>query len=159
MSPGRRLQPIWRTASLAKIRPVGRNGSQRTGLGISHPGDGRGIEIRMVRIDHVSALASTRSRRTRVDARAKRDFTPTASGVWPRPSAIRIGKQSFCPQHIRSRRDVIAKMQRVIENANLMTPARKEMFAGMYFQCAERVADRVSRKRHGRSGRMLIAPA
>jgi glycosyltransferase involved in cell wall biosynthesis len=47
---------------------------------------------------------------------------------------------------MRSRRDVIAKMQRAIENAKLMTPARKEMFAGMYFQCAERVADRVSRK-------------
>jgi glycosyltransferase involved in cell wall biosynthesis len=47
---------------------------------------------------------------------------------------------------MRSRRDVIAKMQRLIEDAKLMTPPRKEMFAGMYFQCAERVADRISRK-------------
>src|SRR5205814_3155194 len=45
-----------------------------------------------------------------------------------------------------SRREVIAKMLHVIEDAKLMTPARKEMFAGMYFQCGERVADRVSRK-------------
>ena len=82
----------------------------------------------------------------RVDAGAKRDFTPDC--FWRLADADRdsIGKQSFSAEHVRSRRDVIAKMQGVVENANRMTPQRREMFAGMYFQCAERVADRVSRK-------------
>jgi glycosyltransferase involved in cell wall biosynthesis len=37
-------------------------------------------------------------------------------------------------------------MQKVIEGAGMMTAARKEMFAGMYLDAAERLADRVSRK-------------
>ena len=37
-------------------------------------------------------------------------------------------------------------MLRTIEAAKLTTPARNEMFAGMYFAAAERMADRVSRK-------------
>jgi hypothetical protein len=57
-----------------------------------------------------------------------------------------IGKQSFGPEHLRSRKDVIGKMLRTIEDARLMTPARKAVFAGMYFQLAERTAQKIGRK-------------
>ncbi len=71
-----------------------------------------------------------------------------ADCYWRRASGERdsIGKQSFGPEYIRARREVIFKMQKVIESAGMMTAARKEMFAGMYFDAAERMADRVSRK-------------
>ncbi len=117
--------PIWRKASLAKIGPW-----DETVL------SGQDWEF------HIRALVAG----LKYEWFESQSISPDC--FWRLAEAERdsIGKQSFSPQHIRSRRDVIAKMQCVIENANVMTPARKEMFAGMYFQCAERVADRVSRK-------------
>jgi glycosyltransferase involved in cell wall biosynthesis len=62
-----------------------------------------------------------------------------------------IGKQSFGKEHLKNREPVIVKMLSLIREKNLLTDARRAMFAGMYFQCAERMATRVSR----RDGRMV----
>lgn len=90
---------------------------------------------------------------------------PNRDCYWRMADADResIGKQSFGKEHMRSREPVIAKMLQVIRGNSMLSGERKAMFAGMYFQAAERMAQRVSRK-DGRAiwrrcfDQQLIAP-
>ena len=56
-----------------------------------------------------------------------------------------IGKQSFKPQSLRDRVGVNEKVLKAVQTAGQLNDARKAMFAGMFFQSAERIAQRVSR--------------
>jgi len=57
-----------------------------------------------------------------------------------------IGKRSFSKDHVRGREPVIQTMLAHVKSRNLLTPARIAMFAGLYFQAAERMAAKVSRR-------------
>ncbi|HEY0008789.1 MAG TPA: glycosyltransferase family A protein [Tepidisphaeraceae bacterium] len=57
-----------------------------------------------------------------------------------------IGKQSFKPEMLRSRVGVNAKVLSAVRAAGQLTLERRDMFAGMFFQSAERIAQRASRK-------------
>ena len=57
-----------------------------------------------------------------------------------------IGKSSFSALHVKNRRETLTKMLRRIDSAGLLTARRKRLFGGMFFQLAERTADKVSRK-------------
>jgi glycosyltransferase involved in cell wall biosynthesis len=68
---------------------------------------------------------------------------------WRRPDAQRysIGKSSrHNAEYLRSREPLIARMLELLVQRDLLTPPRKQMFVGMYFQAAERLADGFSRR-------------
>lgn len=116
--------PIWRKASLAKFAPWDEEVKS-----------GQDWEF------HIRAII----------AGLKYDRFPNRDCYWRLADADRdsIGKQSFGGEHLKSREPVIRKMLTLVREKNLLTVDRRAMFAGMYFQAAERMAMRVSR-RNGR---------
>ena len=69
---------------------------------------------------------------------------------WRRPSEARdsIGKQTFQPgisaAHARARPPMLDSVRQALESAGLMTPARRRMFVGMYWEATRRLAERAS---------------
>jgi glycosyltransferase involved in cell wall biosynthesis len=57
-----------------------------------------------------------------------------------------IGKNSFKPEMLQKRVGVNERVLGTVRQAGAMTDARREYFAGMFFQSAERIAERASRR-------------
>jgi len=113
--------PIWRKSSLAKFAPWDEDVKS-----------GQDWEF------HIRAIV----------AGLKYERFPNRDCFWRMADAERdsIGKQSFGKQHLQNREPVIGKMLTLIREKKLLTDDRRAMFAGMYFQAADRMATRVSRR-------------